>query len=150
MLLLWALNYSLCYSKTVLKFGLRAHILTELFRYSLPLGKASTVRGLWSGRCGIPAGGVRNGKNVQPHRGLDKDGQPELKGQAEAWWNLAMLGELYLGQQHIALLKPSGQCLMCLPLLPLLQQLCTDLPDLILELLLGLLQTPGTTQKTRR
>lgn len=86
---------------------------------------------------------------MQFHRGLDKDRQSERKGQAWVWRNLATLGELYLGQQHIALLEPSGQRLMCLPLLPLLQQLRTDLPDLILELLLGLLQTPGTAQKTR-
>lgn len=116
MLPLWALNYSLYHSKTVLKFGLRARILTDLFCSSLPLGKSSTVRGLWSSRCGIAAvcrcEKWTTGKNVQPHRGLDKDGPPELKGQAEAWWNLATLGELYLGQQHIALLEPSGQCLM--------------------------------------
>lgn len=60
-----------------------------------------------------------------------------------------MLAGLYLGQQYDALLEPSSQCLVCLPLLPLLQQLRIDLPDLILELLLGPLQTPGTTGKTR-
>lgn len=65
------------------------------------------------------------------------------------WVSSATLGELYLGQQCIALLEPSGKCLMCLPLLPLFQQLCIDLPDLILELLLGLLQTPGTVGKAR-
>lgn len=89
------------------------------------------------------------GKNMQLHRGLDKAGHPERKGQAWVWWDLATLGELYLGQQYNALLESSGQCLMYLPLLPLLQQLRTDLPDLILELLLGLLQTPSTAGKTR-
>lgn len=62
---------------------------------------------------------------------------------------LSHAGELYLGQQCIALLESSGKCLVRLPLLPLLQQLCVDLPDLILELLLDLLQTPGATGKAR-
>jgi hypothetical protein len=33
-----------------------------------------------------------------------------------------------------------------LSLLPLLQQLAADLPDLLLELLLGFLQPPGTAE----
>lgn len=44
---------------SVLKSGLRAHSLTELFCCSLQLGKASSVPGLWSRVCRIPTGDVK-------------------------------------------------------------------------------------------
>lgn len=75
--------------KCVLKCGPRAHSLTELFCCSLQLGRASTGPGLGSRVGGIPTGDVKlwtTGKHMQLHRGLQKDEQPERKGQAVWAW----------------------------------------------------------------
>lgn len=89
--------------KTVAKYGLRAHSLTELFCCSQQPGKASTGPGLWSRICGIPTGDVKLwtiGKHMQLHRSLQEDEQPERKDQVVwAWVSSPTLGELYLGQQ---------------------------------------------------
>lgn len=68
----------------------------------------------------------------------------KTEGHQWMWWGAPPSLSSYLRQQQDPLLKPPGQGLVCLPLPPLLQQLAADLPDLLLELLPGLLQPPGT------
>lgn len=59
-------------------------------------------------------------------------------------WTRGLGGRLYLRQQQDSLLQPPRQGLVRLAPLPLLQQLATELADLVLELQSGLLQLPGT------
>ena len=56
----------------------------------------------------------------------------------------------YLRQQQDPLLESPGQGLLCLPPLPLLQQLAAGLADLLLELLPDLLQPTGAAGKGDR
>ena len=59
-------------------------------------------------------------------------------------WTRGLGGHSYLRQQQDSLLQPPRQGLVHLTPLPLLQQLATELADLVLELQSGLLQLPGT------